>query len=248
MPFLGDGVEGPQQLARRRVIGFDKPTNTVFATIGTDQNLTVNDRGRHGFAVTFFGIRNFGLPQNFAGFGVQRYQLGIQCAHEQLATFNRNATVVGPATEGGDRPHFVFVVPKLLTGHGIQRIDMVVGGCHVHDAVHHDGRCFHRLTHFGLECEDGLELFDVTRVDLLAGVKARLGIVTVGVQPVSGLIASAIQLGLCYVDALGNRHRTTPNALLALNFLRVSGARQSTKREHGTEPFSRLGMFHLLLH
>jgi ankyrin repeat protein len=51
---------------------------------------------------------------------------------------------------------------------------MVVRGGDVHDAVHHDGRGFHRLQHLGLKAESRLELVDVVGVDLLRGVVAHL--------------------------------------------------------------------------
>ena len=166
MAFFGDGVERPQQLARRRFESLDEAANAVLAAVRADQHLAVYHRGRHGFAVAFFRIGDLGFPQQLAGLGFQRHQLGIERSHEELVPFDGHAPVVGAAAEGGDGTHLVLVVPELLAGDRIQRVHVVERGGHEHHAVDHDGRRLHRLAHFHLEHEFRPQRLDVARVDL----------------------------------------------------------------------------------
>jgi hypothetical protein len=63
----------------------------------------------------------------------------------------------------------VLVVPILLAGLGIERIDVVERRGDVHHAVDDDRRRLERLLHLGLEDPGGMKLADVRSVDLLAG-------------------------------------------------------------------------------
>ena len=49
MAFFRDGVESPLQSAGFGVKGFHETADAVFATVGADQDATVNGHRRHGF-------------------------------------------------------------------------------------------------------------------------------------------------------------------------------------------------------
>ena len=49
MAFFRNGVECPLQLAVFGIKGFDETADAVFATVGTDQNTTIDSHWRHGF-------------------------------------------------------------------------------------------------------------------------------------------------------------------------------------------------------
>ena len=53
---LGDGVEGPEQLAGLGVVGLDEAADAVLAAIGADQDLAVDGGRRHRLAVAGLGI------------------------------------------------------------------------------------------------------------------------------------------------------------------------------------------------
>ncbi len=209
---LRDRVERPQQLAVGRVERLDEAANAVLAAVGADQHLAVDDRRRHRFRVALFRIGDLRFPQQLAGLGVERDELGVDRAHEQLAAFDRDAAVVVAAADRDDRAELVLVVPEFLAGHGVDRVDVVERRRQEHHAIDDDGRGFHRLQHGGLEDERRLHLADVSGVDLAPGVVARLIVAAVRVDPVLGVAAGCIEHRLRYRRAcghgLGRRRRT----------------------------------------
>ena len=62
--LLGNRVEGPQQLAVVRVEGLDEAADAVLAAVGADDDLAVDDRGRHRFGVAEVRISDLHLPQH----------------------------------------------------------------------------------------------------------------------------------------------------------------------------------------
>ena len=164
--LVGDRVERPQQLAVGGVERLDEAAHAVLAAVGADQHLAVDDRGRHRFRIALLRIGDLRFPQQLAGLGVERDELGVDRAHEQLAALDRDAAVVVAAADGDDRPQLVLVVPELLARRRVDRVDVVERRRQEHDAVDDDRRGFHRLEHRGLEHERGLQLADVAGVDL----------------------------------------------------------------------------------
>ena len=141
--FFRNRVERPPQFTVIGVISFDEATDAVLAAVGADQHFTVDRNRRHGFGITEFGIGDFGFPKELSGFRVERNQLGIQRAHEQLAVQRSDASVVRTAAECRDRAHFMFVMPELFAGNRVNCVDMVIGCRQEHYAID-DQRCgFH---------------------------------------------------------------------------------------------------------
>ena len=92
----------------------------------------------------------------------------------------------------------MLVVPVLLAGLGVQRIDMVERGRDVHDAVDDDRRRLQRLLHFRLEDPGGVKLADIGGVDLLAREISGLIVIAVGMKKVVPVASRGVELILRY--------------------------------------------------
>jgi hypothetical protein len=133
-----NGIEIPDLLARVGVIGAHESADAVFATIGADQHLVLDHSRSHRLAVAQLGIGNVGSPHHLAVLGIQSDQLGVERGEIDLVVENLDAAIVRPAAEGRDRPHLVIVVPELLAGLGIKRVDMAERGRDEHYAIDDD--------------------------------------------------------------------------------------------------------------
>ena len=90
----------------------------------------------------------------------------------------------------------MLVVPILLAGLGVQRVDVVERRCDVHYAVDDDRRRFLRFLHLGLEDPGGMQLANIGSIDLLARIEAGLIVVPVGVKEVRVVFGSGVELVL----------------------------------------------------
>src|SRR2546422_1904603 len=115
-----------RSLARLRVECFDEPTDSILAAVGADQHLPVDDAWGHRLAVAFVGIGDVGRPDHLPALAVERDELCVERAEEQLVPGDCDAPVVRPAAERGRGTHGVLVVPELLTAGGIDGVDVVV--------------------------------------------------------------------------------------------------------------------------
>ena len=190
---LRDGVEGPQQLAVVGVVRLDEAADAVFAAVCADQNLAVDGRRRHRLAVAFFRIGDVGGPHRLAGLGVERHQLGVERRQIDLVAIDGDAAVVRAAAIGRDRPHVVLVVPQLLAGLGVERVDVAERRGDVHHAVDDDRRGFHQLLDLGLENPGRMQPLHVGAVDLVLGIETLLIIIAVGVQEILAVGVGAIE-------------------------------------------------------
>ena len=183
--LIGNRIERPEQLPALGVERLHESADSVFAAVRADEDLPVDRGGGHRLAVPLLGVRDLRLPEHLAGLVVERDQLGVEGPEEELVAQHRHAAVVGPAAIGGYRSHRVLVVPELLPGGGVDRVDVIVGSGDVHDAVDDDGRGLHRLDDRGLEDEDGTQPLHVAGVDLIGLRIAGLRVILVGMQPVA---------------------------------------------------------------
>jgi hypothetical protein len=198
--LLGDRVERPQQLAVVRVEGLDEAADAVLAAVGTDDHLAVDIDWRHRLRIAEVGIGDLDFPQELARLGIERHELRVDGAHEELAFRHRDSAIVVAAANGDDRAQLVLVVPVLLAGRRVDRIDMIERGGQEHHAVDDDRRGFHRLEHRGLEDERRCKPAHVASVDLTAGVVAGIVVVAVGLDPVLRILGRAVE------HRLGDRH------------------------------------------
>jgi len=81
-------------------------------------------------------------------------------------------------------------VPQLLARAGVEGIEIVEGGRHIHDAVHDDRRGLHGFHDIRLEDPGRPQLLHVGNVDLARRKVARLIVVAVGVQEVVPVAAA----------------------------------------------------------
>ena len=236
--LLRDRIERPQQLAVGGGVRLHEPADPVLAAVGPDQHLVVDDGRRHRLAVALLGVGDLRLPQTVAALGVERDELGIERAHEEPPAGDRHAAVVRPAAERGHRPHLVLVVPVLLAGGGVDRVDVVVRRRQEHHAVDDDRRGLHRLDDLGLHDELDPQLVDVPGVDLVPRVVAELRVVTVRVEPVLRLAAGGGEHRLGHVDPC--RHGGGGGARLLLH-LRGAAADEDDQRCGGKQALRGLG-------
>ena len=174
----------PQQVTGLPVVGLYKSTDTVFPAIGSDQDLSIDRRRRHGFTVSQFRISDLDIPDQLPGLRVQRDQSGIKGAHVDSVAIHRNTAVVRPATIGRDWPHLMLVMPDLFTCFGIQCINMVKGRGDIHDPLNHDRTGLQGLDNLGLEDPGRAKIADVIRIYLPCRIVPSLTVVTVGMQEI----------------------------------------------------------------
>ena len=179
---LGDGVEGPEQLAVLGVVGLDEAADAVFAAVGADQDFAVDGGRRHRLAVALLGIGELLLPDDSAGLGVERDQLGVERADIDLVVIDGDAAIVGAAAEGRDRAELGLEVPDLLAGLGVERVDVAERRGDIHHAVDDDRRRLERLLDLGGEDPGRMQMRDIAAVDLVVRIEAGLLVVAVGVR------------------------------------------------------------------
>ena len=88
----------------------------------------------------------------------------------------------------------MFVVPILLAGLGIERVDVVESSRHIHDAIGNDRRRGKHFLHLGLENPGGAEFAHIRRVDLLAREISVLIVVAVGMKKVALVANRGVKL------------------------------------------------------
>jgi hypothetical protein len=59
---LGNGVEGPDQVAGLCAIGLDEAANAILAAVGANENLAVDGGRGHRFAIALLWIGDLLLP------------------------------------------------------------------------------------------------------------------------------------------------------------------------------------------
>ena len=127
----------------------------------------------------------------------------------------------------------MLVVPVLLAGLGVERIDVIERGRHVHDAVDDDRRRLQRLLHFRLENPGRMQLADIRGVDLLAGEVARLIVVAVGVQEVGAVAGRRAELLLRHCRRRRARYRLGGGVLDFLSTGRAYRSARNRRSVHG---------------
>ena len=230
-----DGIKGPQQLAVVGVERLDKAAHAVLAAIGSDQHLAFDHGGRHRLRIALFRIGDLRLPQGLPRLRVERNELGVDRAHEQLAALDRHTAVVVAAAHRDDRTELVLVVPELLAGHRVDRIHVIERRGEEHHAVDDDRGRLHRFEHCRLEHVHRSQLPDIAGGDLAARVIARLLVAAVGMDPVLRVGAGGVEHRL----RDGRRslgHRSCGRCRRAGDFLgiRPTAPRESNDRHHRT--------------
>ena len=167
----GAGVEAPQLRARRRVECRHRAAHAHLAARYADDHLVVEVERRERHRPALLPPRVPYAPQNAARSLVESHELAGDLGDEHLAVADRDAAVAEPAAYGRDRLHrnVRVVHPKLLSGRGVEREDVVVSGRDVHHALVDDRRCLLRVraraAALQVDLPGELQLADVRRVD-----------------------------------------------------------------------------------
>ena len=236
--ILRNRIERPEQLAGLRIIGFHEAADAVFAAVGANQYLVLDDGRRHRLAVSGLRICDLGLPGYLAGLRLQGHKLGIERGDVDHIAENLDAAIVGTAAISRDRSHLVIIVPELLAGLGVKRIDMAERRRHIHDAIDDDRRSLQRFLDIGLEDPGDMQVLHVVAVDLFGRIKARLRIIAVGQQKVAGALVSLVELIL---SDWRNCDVARRRLGVLFNFLRAG--RHCQKTDNAKQSSARKGIF-----
>src|SRR6266849_7318736 len=129
------GPEPPQFLAAVLIEGGDEPVGAMFATGNSGDNEVAGGKRSRSGEVVLVPVRDLRVPEKIASKSIQRDDVGVIGLHENAAAGHSYAAVVSGIANHTLCPG-PLVMPELAAGPGIQRVALV-GGRHVHDAVHH---------------------------------------------------------------------------------------------------------------
>jgi hypothetical protein len=188
---LGDGVEGPDFLARLRVVGGELAADPVLGAGDADVDLAVV--GGRGHRLVRPGGRVFDLrgPEALAGLLADRLQLVVEGEEEELAVFGGDAAVDGDpvAADPGRLGEVDFrrVGPVDVAGLAVDRHHLVGRGGDVDGAVQDQREGLHQVL---VGAEPGAprfaEFIDVGGIDFVLGGEAGVVAVAAEERPVFG--------------------------------------------------------------
>src|ERR1700694_1441805 len=93
LTLSGNDVELPYLFSIAQFEGADPPAAGPFRSGGSDVDQVSVHQRRHTNKVAIFWIRDLFCPQEVACFGVERDQIVVSCAADNLSTHNGGATV-----------------------------------------------------------------------------------------------------------------------------------------------------------
>jgi hypothetical protein len=174
--IAGHGMETPQHLAVRGVIGGDIATHAHFAAAVADDDFPGDDARCTGDGVTLGGIRGLHRPGRLAGRAIERDQTTIERAYKHALAPGRDSAIHDVAA-GIDRLGTLDLgveAPQLTPGTRIEREYFAPRGRDVHDAIDHQRRRF--LTAGGVEIEipRQLQIADVALINASERTEALL--------------------------------------------------------------------------
>ncbi len=182
-------VIAPAHAAGLDVEGRDVSAHAAFSTHHADDHLVAHHQRHRADCFARGEIGGLGAPDDFPILGVQRKDLAIQSAVEDLAVRVRQSARLRPATRGLDRGfHLRHLRPELPLDHAIAReIERVnVVGFRrddVHRAADNQRGCFMRVENAELEAPRHGEVLDIRQIDLIQRAVVPAGIVAVGHHP-----------------------------------------------------------------
>ena len=126
---------GPDQLASFRVARINAADHAELATGQAGQQQAVSDQRSGGGAVASGVIVDFFFPDHFAGVLVQRHQLGVERGEDHQVVKQGRTPVHHVAARHDAFRQAVLVLPELLAGLGVQRVQARVGSRDKHLAL-----------------------------------------------------------------------------------------------------------------
>ena len=170
-----DGVEGPDQAAIVRVVGLDLPADTVFRAGETADDQAVVIEGRAGDGIALLPALCLDRPDGLAALLIERHDLAVELADEDLALAESHAPVGPTAADRGEfREQVGPVFPEYSAGLHTQGKDIIRSGADVDHAVMHQGLRLAGI--LGIEAgalemgaPDAFQLRDIFSVDVCEG-------------------------------------------------------------------------------
>ena len=132
------------------------------------------------------------VPDLLAGVAVEADQVRVERRHVEPVAPGGEPAVDGVAAERQVLGERLLVVPELGAGLAIDRVGVVPGRGHVHDAVDDQRRAFEAVEHARLERPDGDQPGDVPGVDLVERA-VPLGVVGAAVHQPVGVVGAGLQ-------------------------------------------------------
>ena len=139
---LRHGPEAPHLLARRLIEGGQEAADAFVAARRAGDHQAADGQRRRGRAVVLAPVGHLGVPQQRAREAVEGDEVRVVGDHEHAVAGDGDAAVDAAGGVAGQALRArAPVVPDPPSGAGVERIALVGGG-HVHDAVHHHRRHF----------------------------------------------------------------------------------------------------------
>ena len=154
--FASHSVEMPKELARARIKGADEASLLAFlrlvavATAEALQNFSADDDGAARIAESFVVVGDNGVPNDFAGAGIERDEMRVGSGHENLVLIDgqiaRGASAAALLARGARAS-----LPDQIAGAAVERLHNVIGIRNIDDAIVHQRawahwHCLHTST------------------------------------------------------------------------------------------------------
>jgi hypothetical protein len=209
----GDGVEAPDLLAGRGIVGGDVAAHAKLGARIADDDLVPEYARCAGDRVRLGLIDRDDRPDRLAGGRIQRDQPAVDRADIHLALPHRDAAIDHVAA-GMDRlaaDHLRIIFPQHPPRSGIERHHLRPGGGGVHDPVDHERRRFLPAGRIEIDHPGGLQPRYRLFVDLVERAEARFGIAAAIGQPVTrgSCLVEPVRVDRAHARA-DRRHRRGP--------------------------------------
>ncbi len=146
-----------------------------------NNDMIAHDERRFRGPVAFLDVRDLSHPEDLAGLGIQRDQVGVGAHEKDAVLVNGNAALADVVAFVGR----VLVVPELMAGARVDRPDIVRHG-EVQDAVDQDRRRLDAGVLSGLKGPGQAEIADVGGGDLGERAVAPSGVIPMKARPAIG--------------------------------------------------------------
>ena len=127
-PALGTGIEG---------VGRDEAARRELTAAVANDDLVLDHEWRAGRAEAELVVGHRDIPQHLAADAIESDEARVERCHEDFVTGNRHAAIGRPTAQPQIGRHLMFVMPALLTGHRIERIEIVVRSGEIQHAIGH---------------------------------------------------------------------------------------------------------------
>ena len=181
----GNGEGPPQFLAGIGIVGNDIAAHAELAAGTADDHLAVDDQRHQRQILPLLVVLNLGVPDHFAGLGIERDQMVVGGGEVHLVLPQSHAAV-GRMQLKEILGKLALVSPVLVAGLGIERDHLPHRRCDEHHAIVDDRRRLMALDHAGRERPHRRQVFHVRGVDLIERAVSLAVIGPAIMHPVAG--------------------------------------------------------------